>query len=169
MEGILNNGLNYIPKTIQTLKEMISYFWQPSMSRDYTRQNQNAERYQKPRKEIDKKKHLSLDNIMVLHVGQDANYMITMWGLKQSNCDRRILLNNGKSEMAVVEKCVESNTELERKPITEYMSDDYIEIYNNALHSGNYQGCITMLRYVESLMNQKTTDKNKELILRGKN
>ena len=43
MEGILNNGLNYIPKTIQTLKELISYFWQPSMSRDYTRQNQNAE------------------------------------------------------------------------------------------------------------------------------
>ena len=78
------------------------------------------------------------------------------------------LLNNGKSEIAVVERCIEKNTELERKPITDYMSDDYIEIYNNALHSGNYQGCITMLRYVESLMNQVTTDKNKELILRGK-
>ena len=166
MEGILNNGLNYIPKTIQTLKELISYFWQPSMQKDYTKK-QTPERYQSPKKEIDKRKHLSLDSIMVLHIGQGNNYSITMWGLKQNNCDKRILLNNGKSEMSVIERCVESNTELERKPIADYISDDYIEIYNNALHSGNYQGCITMLRYVESLMNQATTDKNKELILRG--
>ena len=72
MEGILNNGLNYIPKTIQTLKELISYFWQPSMSKDYTR-NQTPERYQKPRKEIVKKNHLSLEYIMVFHIGQGAN------------------------------------------------------------------------------------------------
>jgi hypothetical protein len=169
MEGILNNGLNYIPKTIQTLKELISYFWQPSMSRDYTRQNQNAERNQKPRKEIDKKKHLSLDNIMVLHVGQDANYMITMWGLKQSNCDERILLRNGQPEKPIIERCLQDNTELERKSIMDYMPSDYIEIYNEALRIGNYQCCLTILRGLEKHINQITEEKNKLLSLRGKN
>lgn len=83
MEEVLSNGLNIIPNIKRTIKEMISYFWQPSMEsrRDYYNNNQQFE-YRKPKKKIDKKEHLSLDNIMMLKIGKDGTYMVTMKGLK---------------------------------------------------------------------------------------
>lgn len=169
MEEILNNGLTYIPNIKIKLKELISYFWQPSMGKeDYDKPRQETQRYQRPRKEINKQRHLSLDNIMVLHVGQSDNYMITMWGLKQSNCDKRILIRNGKPEKTIIERCLQDNTELERKSIMTYLPSDYIEIYNEALCRVNYECCLTILRGLEAHLNQKTEEKNKSLTLRGK-
>lgn len=180
MEGILNNGLNYIPNIKQTLKELISNFWQPSMEKkptmhnttneeepdDYQKPGKGNKGKQKPKKEINKKRHLSLENIMVLHV--EGKYMITMWGLKQNNCDERITLTKGKSERTIIERCLEDNTELERRKVTNYLEPGYEEIYNEALNKGNYECCLRILRGLEAHLNQKTNEKNKQLILGGK-
>ena len=167
MEGILNNGLNIIPNITKTIKEMISYFWQPSMEsrRDYYNNNQQSE-HRKPKKEIDKKEHLSLDNIMMLKIGKDGTYMVTMKGLKQINCDDRVLLRNGMKEITVIEQCLSNNTYLERISILEYMPSDYVGIYNEALNTGRYDVCLTMLRGIESHMNQISEERNKLLLLK---
>ena len=161
MEEVLSNGLNIIPNITRTIKEMISYFWQPSMEsrRDYYNNNQQSE-YRKPKKEIDKKEHLSLDNIMMLTIGKDGTYMVTMKGLKQTNWDDRVLLRNGMKEITVIEQCLSDNTYLERKSILEYMPSDYIEIYNEALRIGNYECCLTMLRGIESHINSVSKERN---------
>ena len=167
MEGILNNGLNIIPNITRTIKEMISYFWQPSMEsrRDYYNNNQQSE-YRKPKKEIDKKEHLSLDNIMVLRIGPNDSYMVSMLGLKQNNCDERIILHSGQKEKTIIEKCLQDNLELERKSIVNYMPSDYIEIYNEALNTGRYDICLTMLRGIGSHLNQISEERNKILLLK---
>ena len=164
MEGILNNGLNIIPNITRTIKEMISYFWQPSMEsrRDYYNNNQQSES-RKPKKEIDKQEHLSLDNIMMLTIGKDGTYMVTMKGLKQTNCEERVLLRNGMKEITVIEQCLGDNTYLERKSILEYMPSDYIEIYNEALRVERYDYCLTMLQGIEAHVNKISKEKN-ELI-----
>ncbi len=161
MEEVLSNGLNIIPNITRTIKEMISYFWQPSMEsrRDYYNNNQQSE-YRKPKKEIDKKEHLSLDNIMMLKIGKDGTYMVTMKGLKQTNCDDRVLLRNGMKEITIIEECLKNNIYLERRSIIEYMPSDYIEIYNEALHIGNYECCLTMLRGIESHINSVSKERN---------
>ena len=161
MEEVLSNGLNIIPNITRTIKEMISYFWQHSMERrsDYYNNNQQSE-YRKPKKEIDKKEHLSLDNIMILTIGKDDTYMVTMKGLKQTNCSDRVLLKNGMKEITVIEQCLSDNTYLERKSILEYMPSDYIEIYNEALRTGNYECCLTMLRGIESRINSVSKERN---------
>ena len=161
MEEVLSNGLNIIPNITRTIKEMISYFWQPSMEsrRDYYNNNQQSE-YRNPKKEIDKKEHLSLDNIMILTIGKDGTYMVTMKGLKQTNCDDRVLLRNGMKEITVIEQCLSDNTYLERKSILEYMPSDYIEIYNKALRIGNYECCLTILRGIESHINSVSKERN---------
>lgn len=161
MEEVLSNGLNIIPNITRTIKEMISYFWQPSMEsrRDYYNNNQQSE-YRKPRKEIDKKEHLSLDNIMMLKIGKDGTYMVTMKGLKQTNCDDRVLLRNGMKEITIIEECLKNNIYLERRSIIEYMPSDYIEIYNEALRIGNYECCLTMLRGIESHINGVSKERN---------
>lgn len=170
MEEVLSNRLNIIPNITRTIKEMISYFWQPSMESrsDYYDNNKQSE-YRKPKKEIDKKEHLSLDNIMMLKIGKDGTYMITMKGLKQTNCDDRVLLRNGKKEITVIEQCLSDNTYLERKSILEYMPSDYIEIYNEALRIGNYECCLTMLRGIESHINSVSKERNeiKKALKRG--
>ncbi len=164
MEEIFSNGLNIIPNITRTIKEMISYFWQPSMERrrDYYNNNQQSG-YRKPKKGIDKQEHLSLDNIMMLTIGKDGTYMVTMKGLKQTNCDERVLLRNGMREITVIEQCLDNNTYLERKSILEYMPSDYIGIYNEALRTGNYECCLTMLRGIESHINSVSKERN-ELI-----
>jgi hypothetical protein len=161
MEEILSNGLNIIPNIKRTIKEIISYFWQPSMERrrDYYNNNQQSES-RKPKKEIDKQEHLSLDNIMMLTIGKDGTYMVTMKGLKQTNCDERVLLRNGMKEITVIEQCLGDNTYLERKSILEYMPSDYIGIYNEALRTGNYECCLTMLRGIESHINIVSKERN---------
>ncbi len=163
MEGILSNGWNIIPNITKTIKEMISYFWQPSMEnrRDYYN-NQQSE-YRKPKRDINIKEHLSLDNIMVLRVGPNDSYMVSLLGLKQSNCDERILLSSGLTEKSVLEKCLQNNLELERKSIVNYMPSDYIEIYNEALSVSNYKVCLTMLRGIEAHINDVSKERN-ELI-----
>ena len=125
----------------------------------YYNNNQQSES-RKPKKEIDKQEHLSLDNIMMLTIGKDGTYMVTMKGLKQTNCDERVLLRNGMKEITVIEQCLGDNTYLERKSILEYMPSDYIEIYNEALRTGNYECCLTMLRGIESHINSVSKERN---------
>ena len=161
MEEVLSNGLNIIPNITRTIKEMTSYFWQPSMEsrRDYYNNNQQSE-YRKPKKEIDKKEHLSLDNIMMLKISKDGTYMVTMKGLKQTNCDDRVLLRNDMKEITIIEECLKNNIYLERRSIIEYMPSDYIEIYNEALRTSNYECCLTMLRGIESHINSVSKERN---------
>ena len=149
MQGILVK-----PIIVKGIKDMISYFWQPSMQ---SRNNYNINLgtgYKKPRRQIDIKDHLSLDSIMVLRIVKSYSYMVTMMGLRQNNCDDRILLSSGKREMDVIAKCLEDNLEIERKSIINYMPSDYIDIYNEALSRGNYECCLTMLKGIESHMNE---------------
>ena len=68
--------------------------------------------------EIDKRKHLSLSNIMVLRIDSNNSYMITMLGLKQTNCEDRVLLCNGRKEMSIIEQCLQENIELEKNNIS---------------------------------------------------
>ena len=97
---------------------------------------------------------------MMLTIGKDGIYMITMKGLKQTNCNDRVLLRNGMKEITVIEQCLGDNTYLERKSILEYMPSDYIEIYNEALRTGNYECCLTMLRGIESHINSVSKERN---------
>ena len=121
MEGILINWVEIIPNITKTIKDMISYFWQPSMdSRKYYYNNKQHTRNESTKKEIDKKEHLSLDTIMVLRI--DGIYMVTMKGLKQSNCEDRILLSNGQKEKTIIEKYLQYDIELERKSIINSMN-----------------------------------------------
>ena len=132
MIGILNNNLNIIPNITKKLEDIISYFWQPSMQKDYyTRKDES--KYQIPKREIDKRKHLSLSNIMVLRIDSNNSYMITMLGLKQTNCEDRVLLCNGRKEMSIIEQCLQENIELERTSVLNYMTPADVELYNNAL------------------------------------
>ena len=114
-------------------------------------------------KEINVRKHLSLDSIMVLHVGNEDNYMVTMKGLDQSNCDERVVLSSGQKEREIIDQCLQDNLELERKSITGYMPSDYIEIYNEALRVERYDYCLTMLQGIEAHVNKISKEKN-ELI-----
>ena len=164
MEGILNNGLIIIPNITKSIKELISYFWQPSMGKDYSCARKEGSNYQAPKREIDKKLHLSLDNIMVLQLGKNNDYMITMLGLRQDNCEDRVLLCNGKKEKLVIEKCLQDNLELERRSILNYMTTNEIDIYNKSLQIGNYEYCLKMLQGLELYIN--TVYKNKELKLK---
>ena len=164
MEGILNNGLTIIPNIVKNIKEMISYFWQPNMDRRSYNTNNSEVKYQK--REINKKNHLSLDNIMVLRIGPNDKYMISMLGLKQNNCDERIILKSNKREKTIIDNCLKDNLELERKSILNYMESDYIEIYNEALNNGKYDICLTMLRDLDSQLNQMSEEKNKLLLKR---
>ena len=166
MEGILNNGLTIIPYITKTIKKMVSYFWQPSMENKYYYEHKKEIKYQNPKKEIDKKKHLSLNNIMVLKIVPNDNYMISMLGLKQNNCDERIMLSSKEREKTVIEKCLQANLELERRSVLNYMTSDSIETYNEALNTGKYNICLTMLRELESNLNQISKENNKVLSLK---
>jgi len=75
-------------------------------------------------------------------------------------------LRNGMKEITVIEQCLGDNTYLERKSILEYMPSDYIEIYNEALNTGRYDICLTMLRGIGSHLNQISEEKNKILLLK---
>ena len=165
MIGILNSNLNIIPNITKKLEDIISYFWQPSMQKDYyTRKDES--KYQIPKREIDKRKHLSLSNIMVLRIDSNNSYMITMLGLKQTNCEDRVLLCNGRKEMSIIEQCLQENIELERTSVLNYMTPADVELYNNALQIGNYEYCLEALRGLELYIN--TMHNNKELQLTKK-
>lgn len=124
MIGVLENNLNIINSISKSIKDYISYFWQPSMDRNYRPTYETNSYSRKPKKEIDKNKHLNLDNIMVLRVFNNENedYMITILGLNQNNCGERVLIRNGSSEKDVIDKCLSQNLELERKSVSPYMS-----------------------------------------------
>ncbi len=115
-------------------------------------------------KEVNIGRNLSLDSIMVLQIDQNANYMVTMFGLEQDNCDERVLLSSGQKEMTLMKMCLLNNYEIERKPITNYMPSDYIEIYNEALADCRYDICMTMLHGLESHINQIHEEMNKVLL-----
>ena len=154
MEWLLDNDLIIIPNITKTIKDLISYFWQPSMNSveyNYRMRNQGND-YKEPDREIDKRKQLSLDNLMVLHIGSDGEYMVSMLGLRKYNCDERILLRNGIKETTLIDECLRTNTELERKHIVNYMSSDCIDLYNEALLEGRYDRCLTMLQGIEAHM-----------------
>ncbi len=158
MEKVLYDGSTIISNVKKAIKEMISYFWQPSMERNYSSESKREIKYERPRKEVNVKENLSLDNIKMLKV--DDCYMITMLGLRQDNCDERVLLRNSQREMTVIEKCLQDNLELERKAITNYMPSDYIEIYNEALNTSRYEVCLTMLNGIESHINSVSKERN---------
>ena len=103
---------------------------------------------------------------MVLRIGPNDSYMVSMLGLKQNNCDERIILHSGQKEKTIIEKCLQDNLELERKSIVNYMPSDYIEIYNEALNTGRYDICLTMLRGIGSHLNQISEERNKILLLK---
>ena len=115
------------------------------------------------RKEVDMEKNLSLDSIMVLQIDQNDNYMVTMFGLEPDNCEDRVLLSSGQKEMTLMKMCLLNNYEIERKPLTNYMPSDYIEIYNEALIDGRYDICMTMLHGLESHINKIHEEMNKVL------
>lgn len=125
--------------------------------------------YQEPQNEIDMKKQLSLNKIMVLRIGQNNSYLISTLGLDQNNCDERIILNSNKKEKTIIEKCAKANIELERKSIVNYMPSDCIEIYNDALDTGRYDICLTMLRGLGSHLNQISKERKKVLSLKRTN
>ena len=111
------------------------------------------------------KKQLSLNKIMVLRIGQNNSYLISTLGFDQNNCDERIILNSKQKEQTIIDKCEKANIELERKSIVNYMPSDYIEIYNDALNTGRYDICLTMLRGLGSHLNQISKERNKALSL----
>ena len=115
------------------------------------------------KKRISKKEQLSLDSIMVLRIGPNDSYLVSMLELSQENYDERILIHSGESEKTVIEMCLEENIELERKSMENYMPSDYIEIYNQALNTGRYDICLTMLSGMESYLNQISQERNEAL------
>ena len=60
-------------------------------------------------KEVDMGRNLSLDSIMVLQIDQNANYMVTMFGLEPDNCEDRVLLSSGQKEMTLMKMCLLNN------------------------------------------------------------
>ena len=116
---------------------------------------------QKARRVIDRKESLSLDTIMVLKIGPNDRYIVTISNPNQNEEDERILLSSDEKETDVVESCINENLEFERKSITNYMPSDYIEIYNEALRLGDYDICITMIQGIESYINQISEERNK--------
>ena len=115
------------------------------------------------KKRISKKEQLSLDSIMVLRIGPNDSYLVSMLELSQENYDERILIHSGESEKTVIDMCLEENIELERKSMEKYMPSDYIEIYNQALNTGRYDICLTMLSGMESHLNQISQERNEAL------
>ena len=115
------------------------------------------------KKRISKKEQLSLDSIMVLRIGPNDSYLVSMLGPNQEKSDERVLLNSEESEKTVIEMCLEENIELERKSMENYMPSDYIEIYNQALNTGRYDICLTMLSGMESHLNQISQERNEAL------
>ena len=43
------------------------------------------------------------------------------------------------------------------------MPSDYIETYNEALRTGNYECCLTMLREIESHINSVSKERNEKI------
>lgn len=172
MIGDLENNLNVINSIIKSIKDYISYFWQPSMSNNYqSTPVYNNSKYRRPKKEIDKNKHLDLDNVMVLKVSNNGNedYMITMLGLRQDNCDERILIRNGRrTEKSVIDMCLQQNLELDRKPVSSYMTEEEIELYDQALRVENYHYCLSYLCSLETNMNSLDREQRHAIQLRLK-
>ncbi len=113
-----------------------------------------------------KRKCLSLDSIMVLKVGLSDPYRVTMISFEQGTNNERVLLSSGESEKDVIATCLEKNQELERISIKKHMPSDYIEIYNEALNTDRFDICLTMLRGLESHMNQTTAEREKLMLKR---
>lgn len=157
MIDVLENNLNLINSIIDNVKNYISYFWQPSMSDNYRSTSEyNYSGYRKPKREINKKGHLDLNSVMVLKVSNNEkeDYMITMLGLRQDNCDERILVRNRRiTEKSVIDVCLEQNLDIDRKPVSSYMTEEETELYNQALSVGNYHYCLSLLRSLEANIN----------------
>ena len=141
------------------LQNMISYFWQPNMDSRYRYNMNDNSSPIRPWKEIDKEKALSLDNIMILRTKENEidYYNVTMYGLRQDNCDKRILLSSGNDEIALIDTLVESNLEMERMPIKRKMTIEEIDSYNSYLEDGNYHECLRILISLELTLNYKNS------------
>ena len=168
MIGVLENNLSIISSISKSIKDYISYFWQPSMDRNYRPTYETNSYSRKPKKEVDKNKHLNLDNIMVLRVSNNENedYMITILGLSQNNSGERVLIRNGAFEKDVIDKCLSQNLELERKSVSAYMSEDEIEFYNQTLSIGNYKDCLSLLLILEAKIISQTLEQKNNIQLR---
>lgn len=100
---------------------------------------------------------------MVLKVSNNGNddYMITMLGLRQDNCDERILTRDRRrTEKSVIDICLQQNLGLDRKLVSLYMTEEEIELYNRALSVGNYSYCLSLLCLLETNMNSLDREQN---------
>lgn len=157
MNNTLENNLNIIPRIISNIRDYILYFIDSRNGYGYT-PTSKSDAVERPKKTVDKKHNLYLSNIMVLKINDE--YMITMLGLKQDNCDKRILLSSGELESKKIEECLNYNIELERICVIRYMTPDCVEIYNKCLENGNYEACINMLQELELQINEVYQNEN---------
>ena len=115
---------------------------------------------------VDRKKNLSLENVMVLRIGPKDKYMISIYGLKKWDCNDRIILSSTQNEIQILRDCLRDNLELERKSVLNYMQSEKIEMYNEALNAGKYDICAIMLINLEYDLNEMSKKRNKELLKR---
>ena len=163
MVYVLRNNLSIINSLLEKVKDYISCFDDGIPIYNYRHDSHNNQNYNsiknsknkhkkgKKHKKIDKKKQLSLENIMVLKIENDI--IITMMGLRQDNCDKRVLLRKRKTEKSIIEKCLEENKSLERKNIKEYLPEEAQEMYNKELEKNNLQNCLEILKITEEILN----------------
>jgi len=107
--------------------------------------------------------YLSLDDVMVLRIGKNDSYMVTISGEED-----RYLIKNGQKEISIIEECLKNNIELERKSIKDYMPSDYIEIYKELLVQGKYNYCLDMLKGIENYINNIYKEGKELLLIRRK-
>ena len=161
MIDVLDNNLNIINNIVKNIKDFISFYAYPAMFRriesyhkntnNFDFQNNSNKNNKKEKKEIDKKEHLSLDNIMVIEV--DGEFMITMMGLRQDNCEERVLLTKRKTQNQIIEKCLNDNLSFSVRNIKEFISDDAVDVYNRAVDAKEFQACLEVLELLEKKLN----------------
>ena len=172
MIGVLDNNFKIINNIVKNIKDFISFYAYPAMfrriesyhknSNNFDFQNNSNKNDKREKKEIDKKEHLSLDNIMVIEV--DGEFMITMMGLRQDNCEERVLLTKRKTQNQIIEKCLNDNLSFSVRNIKEFISDDAVEVYNRAVDAKEFQSCLEVLELLEKKLNSDSINKKKVFV-----
>ena len=153
MTGVLYDGLDII---LNKIKILISYFWQPSMDLKHYKNNNNNATGQSSNQDINVKKCLDLENIMVLLIGSGDDVMgyITMPGICQYNYGKRVAIGNSNlTEISIISEVLQENKELRRKQVEKIMSEEKIREYNHYLSIGMYSCCLSMLEDIEYNVN----------------
>ncbi len=163
MINSLYDSLDTFSTAIRSAKENITCFWNARMETKRDARQEN--KIEKPidKKTIDPQKSLDLENIAVLKVSNSETdeYMISMLGLSQNNCEERVLLRSSTTEMSVLERCVQKNLNLARKNISVYMPENEMKMYNDALALGQYEYCLDVLESLQNYLNTLYARKRK--------